>query len=172
MPIVELRFALFVARLGGINTFRPMITAMFYMRQGIDWGDSTGVYTGNVPSLVPPEMSARCYAFRGHRVQRALTYNKENMYHWSVNDLVAAIRSAPDGDIDYTSKDRSGDDRSKVWKFAGGIWVCDVENGATCGHGTAAARARVFGKQRVSEVRDACGIDGLILGGDGGASPS
>ena len=90
------------------------------------------------------------------------------MYRWSVKDLVAAIRSAPDGDIDYTSKDRPGYDRSKVWKFAGGIWVCDIENGATCGHGTAAARARVFGKQRVSEVRGVWGIAGVILGGDGG----
>ena len=141
LPIVELRFAIFVARLGEINTIRPMITAMFYRRQGIEWGDSTGVYTGNVPSLAPPEMPARRYAFRGHRVPRALTYNKENMYRWSVKDLVAAIRSAPDGDIDYTSKDRPGYDRSKVWKFAGGIWVCDIDNGATCEHGTAAARA-------------------------------
>ena len=141
---------------------------MFYRRQGIEWGDTTGVYTGNVPGLVPPQMPARCYAFRGHRVPRALTFEKENMYHWSVKDLVAAIRGASGGDIDYTCRGRSGDVRSKVWKFAGGIWVCGIENGATCGHGTAAARARAFGKQRVSEVRDVWGSAGIIVDDDKG----
>ena len=140
---------------------------MFYRRQGIERGESTGLYTGNAPSLEPPDLPRRRYSFRGHMVPRELNFKKENTYHWSVKELVAAIRSAPDGDIEYFSNDRAADNRSKIWKFAGGIWVCDIEGGATCGHGEAASRARAFGKHRVGDVREVWKKAGIILGDDG-----
>ena len=172
-PIATSRtvFAPLVARFGRVNTFRAKLTSMFYRRQGIERGESTGVYAGNTPSLAPPDMPRRCYAFRGHRVPRALNCKKENMYHWSVQDLVTAIRCAPDGDIEYVSNDRAGGDRSKIWKFAGGMWVCDIESGSTCGHGTAAARARVSGQHRVGDVREVWAKTEIIILDDDGESP-
>ena len=126
---------------------------MIYRRQWIEWEESTGKYAGNAPGLLPPEMPQRRYAFRGHRVARATNFKKENVRSWSVKALVDALRKAEDGDIDYVAEDRAQDARASVWKFAGGLWVCNIESGSTCGHGAAASRARAFGKQKVGEIR-------------------
>ena len=121
-------------------------------------GAITRIHTGVAP---------RCYVFRGHRVPSASNFAKENMYHWTVKDLIGQIKVAKSGDIGYVSTDISRDDRSSVWKYDCGFWVCDIEGGATCGHGTASFRARCVGAKTASEVRDRWSEAGLILDSDG-----
>ena len=135
---------------------------MFYRRQGLSWNAEKKEYFGNTPEIFTRRLASRCYAFRGHRVQRGLNFKKEAMYHWSVRELLLQIKAAREADIGRTCpKPLSSDERAAVWRFKEGFWVCDLEAGGTCGHGTAAGRARCFGENRVAEIREHWG--GLLI---------
>ena len=53
--------------------------------------------------------------------------------------------------------------------FACGIWVYDIEGGATCGRGASASRARAFAKQRFCDIRKVWSAAEIIIESDGEA---
>ena len=90
------------------------------------------------------------------------------MYHWSVRELLLQIKAARAADISRACPNAlASDERAAVWRFGEGLWVCDLEAGGTCGHGTASGRARCFGENRVAEIREHWAGLRIILPTDG-----